>query len=50
MIDAKQPCEPFGAWYVFDPDGKPLCRVEPVGSYANTRVPCMGSPNPWYKP
>jgi hypothetical protein len=36
MIDAKQPCEPFGAWYVLDPDGKPLCRVEPVGSYANT--------------
>ncbi len=36
MIEAKQPCEPFGVWYVFDPDGTPLCRVEPVGAPAKT--------------
>ncbi len=34
MIEAKQASQPFGVWYVFAPDGTPLCRVEPVGDYA----------------
>lgn len=41
MIEAKQASQPFGVWYVFDPDGTPLCRVEPVGNYA-TKGPMVG--------